>query len=165
MDAGESESTALMEGKTLDQIATQEKQCEEAKMKSDTRWLRISYWAGAIIDGLAAILMLATAIFGVGGRLSGFSPGAEYRYAMGLGSSLMVGWTALLIWADRKPLERKGVLLLTVFPVITGIVLTGITAVLAGLVPLFKMLPGIIVPAVVGVLMTFTYLGARQTQE
>jgi hypothetical protein len=77
----------------------------------------------------------------------------------------MLGWTALLIWADRKPLERKGVLLLTVFPVITGIVLTGITAVLAGLVPLFKMLPGIIVPAVVGVLMTFTYLGDRQTQE
>ena len=165
MDAGESEPTALMKEKTLDQITAPEQQCEEAKMKSIIRWLRISYWAGAIIDGLAAISMLATAIFGVGGRLSGFSPGAEYRYAMGLGGSLMVGWTALLIWADRKPLERKGVLLLTVFPVITGIVLTGITAVLAGLVPLFKMLPGIIVPAVVGVLMTFTYLGARQTQE
>jgi FtsH-binding integral membrane protein len=154
-----------MKGKALDQMAAQAYQREEAKMKSDTRWLRISYWAGAIIDGLAAVSMLATAIFGVGGMLSGFSPGAEYRYAMGLGGSLMAGWTALLIWADRKPLERKGVLLLTVFPVMTGIVLRGITAVLAGLVPLFKMLPGIIVPTVVGVLMTFAYLDARQTQE
>lgn len=129
-------------------------------MKTDTRWLRISYWAGAIVDGLAAVFMLATAIFGVGGRVSGLVPDAEYRYALGLGGSLMAGWTALLIWADRKPLERKGVLLLTVFPVITGIVVTGIAAVMADLVPLSKMLPAIIIPALVAVLMTYAYLGA-----
>jgi FtsH-binding integral membrane protein len=134
-------------------------------MKAGTRWLRISYWTGAIVDGLAAISMLATAIFGFGGGLSGLPPGAEYRYALGLGGSLMVGWTALLIWADRRPQERKGVLLLTVFPVITGIVLTGIAAVRAGLVPLPKMLPGIIVPAVVGALMTVAYLGATVSKQ
>ena len=30
-----------------------------------------------------------------------FRPGVEYRYAMSIGASLMLGWTALLVWADR----------------------------------------------------------------
>jgi len=29
----------------------------------------------------------------------------EYRNLMGLAASLMPGWTLLLIWADRKPVE------------------------------------------------------------
>ena len=33
-------------------------------------------------------------------------------------TALMWGWTALLIWADRKPIERRGVLLLTIVPVV-----------------------------------------------
>lgn len=37
---------------------------------------------------------------------------------MGQACALMWGWTFLLIWADRKPLERRGVILLTVFPVV-----------------------------------------------
>jgi hypothetical protein len=126
-------------------------------MDPDIRWLRISYWTGAIVDGLAAISMLATAVFAVGG-LTDLPPEPEYRYALGLGGSLMAGWTALLIWGDREPVERRGVLLLTVFPVITGIVLTGISAAAVGLVPLARLLPAILVPAAVAALMTYAYL-------
>jgi hypothetical protein len=32
----------------------------------------------------------------------------------------MAGWTILLLWADRAPLERRGVLAITVFPVVVG---------------------------------------------
>ena len=97
-------------------------------MKNKIIWLRISYWVGAIVDGLATLRMLFPKI----------AYGVEYRYALGLGASLMLGWTFLLVWADRKPLERKGVLLLTVFPVVTGILLAEIYAVVKGLLLLEK---------------------------
>jgi len=75
--------------------------------------LRISYWVGAISDGLATLRMLFPRI----------GTGSEYRYALGLAAALMFGWTLLLIWADRKPMERKGILLLTAFPVCTSLLL------------------------------------------
>jgi len=90
-------------------------------MTAAIRWLRIAYWIGAIVDLFAAAQMVSPSLFGFGMRLPSFAPGADYRYAMGMGASLMLGWTALLVWADRKPLERQGVLPLTVFPVIAGL--------------------------------------------
>ena len=88
--------------------------------------LRISYWVGAISDGLATLRMLFPNI----------ASGSEFRYASGLGAALMLGWTFLLIWADRKPMERKGVLLLTAFPVCTGLLLAEIYAVIGGVITL-----------------------------
>jgi hypothetical protein len=70
-----------------------------------------------------------------------FRPGPDYRYAMYLAASLMLGWTCLLIWADRKPLERRGVLVLTVFPVVAGLFLAGVYAVASRLVGLGHLLP------------------------
>ncbi len=80
-------------------------------MKNQIIWLRISYWVGAVSDGFATYRMLFPKI----------AHGVEYRYALGLAASLMLGWTILLIWADRKPLERKGVLLITALPVVSGL--------------------------------------------
>ena len=91
--------------------------------------------------------------------------GVEYRYALGLGASLMLGWTFLLVWADRKPLERKGVLLLTVFPVITGILLAEIYAVANGLITFEKMLPtGIFLVALIA-LFSFSYFNGRGVES
>ena len=50
---------------------------------------------------------------------------------MGMGASLMLGWTALLLWADRLPVDRRGVLLITVVPVIVGLASNEIAAVRA----------------------------------
>jgi hypothetical protein len=47
--------------------------------------LRISYWAGAIADGLAVIPMLSPEVAGFLLEIPDFDPGIEYRYAMGLG--------------------------------------------------------------------------------
>ena len=124
-------------------------------MKNKIIWLRISYWVGAIADGIATLRMLFPKI----------AYGAEYRYALGLGASLMLGWTFLLVWADRKPLERKGVLLLTVFPVITGILLAEIYSVTKGLITFEKMLPKGIFLAVLIALYLFSYLNAKDVQS
>lgn len=42
---------------------------------------------------------------------------------MGQDAALMWGWTFLLFWASRKPLERKGVILITLFPALLGLIL------------------------------------------
>jgi len=68
-------------------------------MNNDTKikLLRIAFGIGAITDALAAIIMifpqLGTYIF----RSANISIASEYRYALGLGASLMLGWTVLLI--------------------------------------------------------------------
>jgi hypothetical protein len=123
-------------------------------MKKKIIWLRISYWVDTIADGLAALRMLFPKI----------AYGVDYRYALGLGASLMIGWTFLLIWADRKPLERKGVLLITAFPVITGILLAEIYAVATELITFEKMLPtGVFLVALI-VLFSFSYFNAREVE-
>lgn len=98
------------------------------------RLLRVCYWIGAVVDLVAAAQMLSPRLFALAYGLDDFRPDAAYRYAMGMGASLMVGWTALLLWADRRPHERRGVLLLTIFPVIAGLVVNEIAAVRAGFV-------------------------------
>ena len=125
------------------------------------RWLRVCYWIGAIIDGLFAVVMISPPA--VGGKLFGiddFHPGPEYRYAMFVGAALMAGWPALLIWADRTPLERKGVILLTVVPVICGLVGANVYAVSTGMVAVAHMLPMWIMQAGLVALFTFAYVNA-----
>jgi hypothetical protein len=119
--------------------------------------LRISYWAGAIVDGVAALAMIFPAL---GKRMFGltdFTPGPDYTFAMGIGASLMLGWTVLLLWADRKPVARKGILLITVFPVIFGIVIAEIMAVTSGLIAVRWMIPLWIMQAALSILFIFSY--------
>ena len=120
--------------------------------QTSIRWLRTSYITGAVADGAVGILML----------LPGRMGETEFRYPMGLGASLMFGWAALLLWADRRPLERKGVLLLTIFPVITGLVATGIWAAASGRLPVARILPSSALGLALVALMGFSYLNARR---
>ncbi len=98
-------------------------------MDTATTLLRISFLVGAITDGLAFITMafpkIGSALFGGDST----KLGAEYRYAMGIGSSLMAGWTGLLVWGAISPIERRDILMLTLFPVVAGIIAASITAV------------------------------------
>ena len=126
------------------------------------RWLRVSYWAGAILDGLAALTMLFPTLFALTNGLQDFHPGVEYRFAMGMGASLMVGWTALLIWADRRPLERKGVLLITLFPVVLGLVVNETLAVHAGFLTVTATAPVWVVQALLSMLFLFSYRNAAK---
>ena len=124
-------------------------------LQSAIRWLRASYIAGAVADGLVGVLML----------LPGRMGEAEFRYPMGLGASLMFGWTALLLWANQRPMERKGVLVLTIFPTITGLLATGIWAAASGRFSLARVLPSsILCVAMIG-LMGFSYWKATLAEK
>ena len=119
--------------------------------------LRFSYWAGAIVDGVAALAMIFPALGKKMFGLTNFNPGPDYSFAMGMSASLMLGWTALLIWADRDPLARKGILLLTVFPVIFGIVIAEIIVVASGLIAVGQMIPLWIMQVSLSILFIFSY--------
>ncbi len=128
------------------------------------RFLRVSYWAGAIFDALVLIPMLSPRVASVAFGFPNFSPGNDFRYAIYIAASLMLGWVSLLIWADRKPIERRGVLLLTVIPVLAGIILSGVYAVLSGFIPVGNMLPMWIMQGILMLLFGFSYLNANRLE-
>jgi hypothetical protein len=120
-------------------------------------WLRIAYWAGAFLDAKACVWMLSAKPILEMNDGRQFHPGWDYRYAMAFGAALMAGWTVLLLWADRKPVERRGVLLITVFPVIAGLNAARYYLYLGGFVAVPFTVTGIIVPVAVTVLFLFAY--------
>ena len=125
--------------------------------------LRISYWAGAVLDLLAGLTMLFPALFVMNNQLSSFYPTPAYRYAMGMGAPLMLAWTILLLWADRKPLERKGILPITLL-VILGEVANEIVAARTGYISVGALVPTWLMQAVLSALFIFSYLNARKLE-
>lgn len=123
--------------------------------------LRMSYRVGIMADALAAMMMLGQAIFGHQSPLTHYTPGLPYRYAMGMGGSLMVGWTLLLIWADRDPEARRGVLPITIV-VMLGMLASGLAASLAGFTKLSSLLPLFLIEVALIVLFSVSYLLSRQ---
>jgi len=100
--------------------------------------LRIAFLAGAVTDAAALAPMLFPPLASL---LWGFhDASASYRFAMGYGASLMFGWTALLIWAYRRPVERRFVAAITAL-VIWGLVLTEVAAVHSGAISAGHMAP------------------------
>jgi uncharacterized membrane protein len=100
--------------------------------------LRIAFLAGAVTDALALAPMLVPSVSKL---MWGFRDvSGAFRFAMGYGASLMLGWTVLLIWAYRRPLERRAVAALTAL-VICGLVLTEVVAVLSGQLAAWRLAP------------------------
>ena len=69
--------------------------------------MRISYWAAALADFSIAILVLIPERMGL----------TEIEYPMGLVSAIAFSWGVLLLIADRKPLERRWILIPTILVV------------------------------------------------
>ena len=69
------------------------------------RLLRTAFALGAITDALALLPMLSPRLSALLWGLE--EQGGAYGFAMGYAASLMLGWTVLLIWAHRRPVERS----------------------------------------------------------
>jgi len=120
--------------------------------------LRIAFLVGAVTDGLAVIPMLSRRI---GAALFGGEPSRanqENRFAWGIGAALMAGWTLLLLWGAASPIARRDILLLTVFPVIAGIVLATAIAARRGLVSVLRLIPLWIHLGIVGLFYILVYI-------
>jgi len=107
-------------------------------MMEQERLLKTAFLVGAITDAMAVLPMLVPELARL---LWGFDDQSHaYRFAMGYAASLMLGWTGLLLWAYRRPIERRFVAALTVF-VIYGLALTEAVAVLSGRLAVWRMVP------------------------
>jgi len=127
-----------------------------SKIEGSLKFARFVCLLGAFLDGLTLLPMLFPSVGGMMFGIRGFAPGADYRYAMNVGASLMLGWTLLLIWAAQRPLIRAGVLPLTVV-VVLGLLSAGIGAVTSGLIPLKNMVPTFVLQAAVITLFSIGY--------
>lgn len=125
------------------------------------RWLRVSYRAGAAVDFAAGLMMLLPDVFAWMNQPVNFHPADDFRYAMGMGAPLMFGWTVLLLWADRRPLERMGVLPITLLVVI-GEVLTQVWGVKVGFMPFGALAPTFVIQSAIFSLFLFSYFQARR---
>ena len=124
-------------------------------MKHGVKVLKLAYAVGAVTDLLAALMMVfpqfATAFWG----LENFPE--EYYFAMGMGAPLMIAWTLLLLWAYKKPVERRFIAPLTIL-VIVGIATTNIIMVNRGLFTLTGMIPSFLNQGILLALFGFGYL-------
>jgi len=121
--------------------------------------LRASYWIGAVVDLINAVAMVCPPLLATILGIERVPESLDFRLALLMGSALMFGWTGLLLWADRKPVERKGILLITVFPVITGLAVTTFYGVLMRYIPLRGAIPVWILQ----VLLTALFITAYRT--
>lgn len=94
--------------------------------------IRIAYWLGIGADALWAVGLFVPRVYGALTGTPDFDPDVQVRLIMAMGGTLMTAWTLLLLWAERKPLERRGVILLTAFPLVSGLSLLALIGVLGG---------------------------------
>ena len=95
-------------------------------------WLiKFPYWLGIAADALWAVALLFPPFFGVLTSVDDFSPAWQMQSVMAIGGVLMAGWTVLLLWAVRRPIERRFVILLTAL-VVAALFLLALVNVLKG---------------------------------
>lgn len=78
-------------------------------------FLKLSFIVGILADFAVGINWLLISLgYGIPNLLSSFKgEGADYRFAMYIGTMFMFGWTVLLFWGYLRPLERRGLLIIT----------------------------------------------------
>lgn len=95
-------------------------------------WLiKFPYWLGIAADALWAVALLFPPVFGTLTGVDDFSPNWPMQSVMAIGGILMAGWTVLLLWAVRRPVERRFVILLTAM-VVAALFLLALVNVLKG---------------------------------
>ncbi len=101
------------------------------------RILRIICCTGAVADAVWAAALIYPPLYGHLTRTPLTDPNLSLRLAMGIGASLMAGWTLLLVWAAADPVHRRAVMLLTAVPVLAGLILVSIIGLINGNTPVW----------------------------
>jgi len=134
------------------------------KMEAEMIWLRASYWIGAIAGLLVALPMVLSVPPAFAPGKAFFPSWADTNFGLRMGGSFILGWSFLLLWADRRPYERRGVLLLTFCPVLTSwLAAENFSAFFAGLSFLAR-LPFWVLLGCLSFLFAFSYIQARRVR-
>jgi hypothetical protein len=122
-------------------------------------WLKLSFIIGAAVDALALIPMVVPWVAEIFWGFEDFT--GIYYYAMGMGASLMLAWTLLLLWAFRKPQERRMIALLTIL-IILGIAASEILALSRGDIAVGKLLGTFILQTFLLLLFSYSFAISRK---
>ena len=85
------------------------------------RTIKTTCWLGVAADTLWAFALVCPQLYGILTGRQHLQIDLFSRLIMAIAASLMLGWTLLLAWTARRPIERRAVLLITVFPVLLGL--------------------------------------------
>jgi len=106
--------------------------------------LRLFFYYGGVLDGIMGFLMIYS-LFAIPPAIIPFSEVTnEFRFTMGWAAVFMIAWTILLFWASLKPVERKGIIPLTLYVVVVGLAVISVSVGLIT-ISLFQVF-GIILP-------------------
>lgn len=135
---------------------------ERAANMREVRLLRAVLLAGAVTDAVALLPMLLPSFAALLWGLRDISNSSQL--AMRCAASLMFGWTLLLAWASRRPLERRVVAPLT-FLVVGGIVVSEIAGAAAGVVDAWRVVPTWCLQAILLCLFAWASYAGRQASR
>ena len=136
--------------------------CRQDQAVGNATRLRRACRLGAIVDGLATVGMIFPGRLWMARFRAPFDRNRpELAYGMRAAAPLMAGWTILLLWADRKPLERQGVVAMTAAPVVAGLMASDIAAVRAGHVAARSILPTRVLQSALLALFAVSYARGR----
>jgi hypothetical protein len=77
--------------------------------------LKLSFIIGTIADFVVGTNWLLISFgYSIPNLISSFTgTGTDYRFAMYIATMFMFGWTVLLFWGYLRPVERRGLLIIT----------------------------------------------------
>lgn len=90
-------------------------------MKENTKFIKVVYLLGVIVDGIWAVILAFPSLYKVITNNPSLELSLQFKVILIITSSLMFGWTLLLFWAYKEPIERRFILIITAFPVVFGI--------------------------------------------
>ncbi len=134
----------------------------ETTRKGKIRWLRIAYRTGAVLDAVAFLQMMFPRFTAETMKVN-FEVTPAYEMAMQFGAALMLAWTVLLVWADRRPVERKAIVPITLIILVLNFI-TFLQSAHRGLVPMETLVPQLIIIALVFFLYVFAWLHTRNME-
>jgi hypothetical protein len=118
-------------------------------------FVRATYWIGAIIDALAAVQLLmrtGSQFLGFAGQRASGAPGQPAIVA----AVLMLGWSAVLVWAHLRTRERRGVLAITL-GVILALAAVNVALAAIGALPWSQVAAPLVVQAVLATMFAFSF--------
>ncbi len=88
-------------------------------------FLKLSFLIGAIADLVVGINWLLISLgHDIPNLISSFTgTGRDYRFAMYIGTMFMFGWTVLFFWGYLRPVERRGLLIITAILLLFSIII------------------------------------------
>lgn len=124
-------------------------------------WTKKMFIIGVVLDGLVAIVMLAPSLEALAWGFDEPVLDPGFRFAMNFGAALMIGWTALLVWAAAKPIERRAVAPLTML-VVSGLMYAEFLGMESGFLPAVKVWVLLVFQVALLVGLALAYLAAGE---